>query len=109
MGVNLNRATIIHYAEQKAARAQFVRWANDPNGKPAVCRAGGCSEGFENLSEAVKPVERNITVGSSFWRCFPAKEMTDICVKAIRENPHITHCRNPGCSRCNDAIMGGPE
>lgn len=27
---------------------------------------------------------------------------------AIRADPQITHCGNPDCERCNDALLGGP-
>jgi aminoglycoside N3'-acetyltransferase len=108
MGVDLNNATIIHYAEQVAGRKPFARWANDLRGEASVVSAGGCSDGFNNLSDMLKPIEKVVTVGESYWRCFPANEMVDICSKAIIAAPEITHCHNPNCERCNDAILGGP-
>jgi aminoglycoside 3-N-acetyltransferase len=108
MGVQLYRATIIHFAEQLAGRVPFVRWANDKNDIPSICNTGGCSHGFENFTDVLKPIEKTIVVGNSLWRCFPAKEMVDICVKAMEENQNISHCHNPNCERCNDAILGGP-
>ncbi len=108
MGVPLYSATIVHFAEQLVGRTPFVRWANDENGNPAICSTGGCSHGFENFSLVLKPIEKTIHVGKSIWRCFPAKEMVDICVQAMKEDPNISHCHNPNCERCNDAILGGP-
>lgn len=108
MGVGLDRATIIHYAEQVAGRRPFVRWANNSHGEPDVCCTGSCSEGFENFTEMLVPIERDIMVAASRWRCFPAREMVDICAKAMRGNPMISHCGDPNCARCNDAIAGGP-
>ena len=108
MGVGLNNATIIHYAEQLAGRAPFVRWANNPQGKPAICNTGSCSNGFNRLADSLKETEKNITVGNSLWRCFPARAMVDACVDAIKSNPEVTHCANPHCDRCHDAVLGGP-
>lgn len=108
MGVDLNNATLIHYAEQVAGRNPFIRWANNFQGVVMPVAVGSCSNGFNNFSELLKPIETNITVGKSYWRCFSAKDMLDICVNAIRRNPEITHCQNPNCGRCNDAILGGP-
>jgi len=108
IGVHLHRATIIHYAEQMAGRVPFVRWANNQDGIPSICNTGGCSHGFENFTRLLTPIEKSITVGNSLWRCFPAKEMVDICVKTIQDDPNITRCQNPNCGRCNDAILGGP-
>ena len=108
MGVDLNKATLIHYAEQVSGRALFVRWANNARGEPDYCHTGGCSAGFTNFAETLKPVEKNALVGSSLWKCFPARDMLERCAGAIRKNPAITHCGNPGCERCNDAVAGGP-
>jgi len=108
MGVNLERATIIHYAEQEAGRAPFVRWANDLQGAPMACHVGSCSNGFGKFDEKLRAIEKTVTVGQSLWRCFPAREMVDICACAIRETPEITRCGNPSCERCADAIAGGP-
>jgi aminoglycoside 3-N-acetyltransferase len=108
VGVNLNNATVIHYAEQIAGRKQFIRWANNLKGEPDICRVGSCSNGFNNFAEILKPIEKNIMVGSSYWRCFPAIDIVDICAKAMLEKPEISHCHNPNCERCNDAISGGP-
>lgn len=108
MGVDLDSTTIIHYAEQLAGRKPFIRWANDLNGKTTVVSAGGCSDGFNNLADVLKPIEKVVTVGNSLWRCFPASEMVDICREAINAEAGITHCRNSYCDRCNDAALGGP-
>ena len=108
IGVDLKNATIIHFAEQVAGRIPFVRGANNLKGEPSICNTGGCSNGFNNLSDKLKSIEKNITVGNSYWRCFPTKRMVDISVRAMLETPEITHCSNSNCDRCNDAILGGP-
>jgi len=108
VGVHLDRATIIHYAEQVAGRKPFIRWANNLKGEPSICRVGSCSNGFNNFAEKLKSIEKNVVVGNSYWRCFPAKEMVDICARVMMETPEISHCQDPKCDRCNDAILGGP-
>ncbi len=108
MGVTLDSATIIHYSEQVAGRKPFIRWANNLYGKTSFVSAGGCSDGFNNFSDLLKPIEKVVTVGESIWRYFPAREMVDICKEAIITVPNITHCQSPYCDRCNDAMLGGP-
>ncbi|MGI6705735.1 MAG: AAC(3) family N-acetyltransferase [Clostridia bacterium] len=108
VGVHLDRATIIHYAEQVAGRKPFIRWANNLKGEPSICRVGSCSNGFNNFADRLKPIEKNVMVGKSYWRCFPAKDMVDICAAAMKEIPEISHCEDSNCDRCNDAILGGP-
>lgn len=108
MGVGLCSATAIHYAEQRAGRSPFIRWAKGADGKTVPVRAGGCSDGFERLANYLQSYEKTVTVGNSLWRCFRMRELVDACVQAILENPEITHCKDPACDRCNDAVKGGP-
>jgi len=108
MGVTLTRATIIHFAEQVAGRAPFVRWAKNAQGETEICHIGSCSSGFDRLQKALAGIETRVTVGDSIWRCYPARRMVDICAAAIAADPEITRCDTPNCARCEDAIAGGP-
>jgi aminoglycoside 3-N-acetyltransferase len=108
IGAGLNRMTLIHLAEKRAGRVLFRRWANGPNGRPAMIESGGCSEGFEKFAPALAPVQTARDVGESRWRIFPAKSALNIATHAIRRDPGITHCGDAACNRCNDAVRGGP-
>ncbi|NML21524.1 AAC(3) family N-acetyltransferase [Pseudoflavitalea sp. G-6-1-2] len=108
MGTGLDSATIIHYAEQLAGRQLFIRWAYDNNKQVMPVQTGGCSDGFNNIEKILQPIETKTIVGGSIWRSYDAGEMVKLCVKEIIRHPQITHCDNPDCERCNDAIAGGP-
>lgn len=108
MGVGLEAATIIHYAEQVAGRKPFVRWSYDREGKVIPVSAGSCSEGFEHFRNLLEAYARTVKVGGSEWVCYKATDMVDVCSNAIVNHPDITHCGDSGCSRCNDAVCGGP-
>ncbi len=108
MGVSLESATIIHYAEQKAGRRPFVRWAYDENGNVIPVFTGSCSMGFGKLEPILENYAKRARVGKSIWTCFRARELADVCAAAINKNPEITHCGNPDCERCRDAVAGGP-
>jgi aminoglycoside 3-N-acetyltransferase len=108
MGVGLTRLTLLHLAEVEAGRRPFIRWARGHDGRAVRVRAGECSEGFESLAPALAPVEREVLVGTSRWRAFPAAEVLNLAAQAIRADPSITHCPNPACIECADAIAGGP-
>jgi aminoglycoside 3-N-acetyltransferase len=108
IGVGLNRMTILHLAEVEAGRRPFVRWALGPDGKPMRSRGGMCSSGFANLDEALTPIETKARVGQSTWRVYPARELVATAADAIRSEPSITRCADPGCIECPDAIAGGP-
>jgi aminoglycoside N3'-acetyltransferase len=108
IGVGLDKLTLLHSAEQKAGRTLFQRWANAPDGRPIAVTVGGCSAGFPNLESWVHPVTQTITVGESSWKLLSAREALERAIAAIRANPAITHCGDPTCARCNDAVVGGP-
>ena len=107
MGVGLESMTFIHLAERVAGRNLFRRWANSTDGRPMMVEVGGCG-GFDNFKPIFASLMREIRVGKSVWLAFPARETLEAATKAIRENPNITHCDNPHCGRCNDAVKGGP-
>jgi aminoglycoside N3'-acetyltransferase len=107
-GVGLTAATAIHFAEELSGRRLFRRWGRLAGGRDIEVEEGGCSEGFENLASAVAFLEQRIVVGESLWRIYPFQEFVDAIVAAIRKNPAVTHCGDPACPRCNDAVKGGP-
>ncbi|MGN0728059.1 AAC(3) family N-acetyltransferase [Treponema sp.] len=108
IGVGLDSATIIHYAEQLAGRTPFVRWAYGKDLRVIPVSAGSCSDGFENLAPFVSPIARKTKVAESEWICFKASDLAALCQTQITRTPKITHCPDPTCPRCNDAISGGP-
>jgi aminoglycoside N3'-acetyltransferase len=108
MGVGLTRMTLLHEAERVAGRTLFRRWAPGPDGEPTMATTGGCSEGFDAFEPYLRVLARETRVGASRWRAFPAEATIAAAAAAIRGRPDITHCRNPSCTRCDDAIAGGP-
>lgn len=108
VGVDLTKATPIHLAEELAGRRLFRRWARNADGAVQEVAVGSCSEGFNNLADAVREIETSVTVGQSRWRVYPFGAFIDAVTAAIVQNPQITHCADPNCTRCNDAVRGGP-
>jgi aminoglycoside 3-N-acetyltransferase len=109
IGVDLTKATPIHFAEEKAGRRLFRRWAKLMDGTVHEVAVGSCSEGFNNLAPAVRELEINLMVGQSKWRVYPFRAFIDTVTRMIVRNPEITHCADVNCVRCNDAIKGGPR
>jgi aminoglycoside N3'-acetyltransferase len=108
MGVGLERLTLLHLAEQLAGRTLFRRWARDASGAAMMVEVGSCSEGFGSFAQALSPLARHAEVGASRWQIYDAAEVLSVASAAIRETPSITHCGDPGCDRCHDAVLGGP-
>ena len=108
MGVELDRATVLHLAEQEAGRRMFVRWASGPRARILEVETGGCSDGFNRLAPVLAPLERSVRVGQSLWRAYPLGKLLEVASSAIRADPTLTHCSNDNCVRCDDAMRGGP-
>ncbi len=108
MGTPLERMSLIHYAEQLAGRNLFRRWVLDTDGNCIQVAVGGCSEGFGNLAPMLLSLARETWVGKSLWRAFPTRLTLQVAADAIRNDPHLIHCSDPDCQRCNDAELGGP-
>lgn len=108
MGVGLPEMTLLHLAEQRAGRSPFRRWANGADGEPIEVETGGCSGGFGKLAPALRPLQRECRVDCSRWLIFPASLTLEVVAAAIQADPMITHCGNPTCGRCRDAVLGGP-
>ena len=108
MGVGLDKLTAIHLAEQQAGRLMFRRWAYGRDRQLAELEVGGCSNGFASLEPLLKSLEKVAKVGESVWRAYAAQEVLKAASRAIREEPGLTHCADPQCVRCEDAINGGP-
>ena len=108
MGVGLDRMTLVHLAEQRAGRRLFRCWANDPDGRSIEVEVGSCSDGFGHLEPVLAPLTTEIVVGRSRWRVLPVGDTVEAVARVIRQNPEVTHCDDPQCARCNDAVRGGP-
>ncbi len=109
MGVDLNRLTALHLAEQMSGRKMFIRWARDINGNPIEIECGGCSEGFVNFNAFLYNIDKKIIVGKSLWRLFAINDLLKKAARIIQIKPEITRCNDNKCIRCPDAIAGGPE
>ena len=108
IGVGLDSATAIHYAEQRAGRKPFIRWARGAAGQSVPVRTGGCSRGFEKLSGVLEPYEKRAYVYQSLFRCYRIRDLVDACEEVFRKDPYAARCKDPGCRCCRDAALGGP-
>jgi aminoglycoside 3-N-acetyltransferase len=108
-GVDLNRMTALHLAEQRAGRRLFRRWARDQDRQIRMVEVGSCSEGFPRLEPVLGPLAQTVIVGASRWRAYPAQQVLAAATAAIAADQGITRCPDAGCLLCRDAIAGGPS
>lgn len=107
-GVGIEKMTLLHLAEKVAGRTLFRRWANDAHGQPIAVEVGSCSDGFSRLELHFQADVISTVVGQSKWKVSSSHQVLYEATLAIRADPNVTHCGDPTCDRCNDAVAGGP-
>jgi aminoglycoside 3-N-acetyltransferase len=107
LGTDLTSVTALHYAEQLAGLSMLIRWALLSDGSVQECVVSGCSLGFENLSDLLRPIESTYLCGTSKWRIFDAEELVLSATKIFLEAPKIGTCDIHGCVRCETRNLLG--
>lgn len=106
IGVKATSLTPIHYAEQRAGKRLFRRWALTKNRGVVETCIGSCSNGFEHLNPALERIQARTNVGASLWTRYPLEALLEVCTLAITTAPSITQCSKT-CVRCQDMVLGG--
>ena len=101
LGVDQTVNTTIHYAEQRAGRKQFTRWALTRGGVEECPNFPGCSDGFEAIAPYLEIFTRRALVGSGRVQAIPMKDLVERVSQYIREDPLGLLCSRPDCERCN--------
>lgn len=99
-GVDHTKNAALHYAEARAGRKQFVRWALTPEGIVACPAWPGCSDGFNALAPRIAGLARTARVGAALLQRFPLADLIPAVVALLAEDPAALLCDRPGCERC---------
>jgi aminoglycoside 3-N-acetyltransferase len=103
LGVDHTVNTSIHYAEKRAGRRQFVRWAWTGNRIIECPGFPGCSDGFDAIRSDVERVTRRTPVGNSFIEAIPLQALLQAVEARIKKDPLALLCQRERCERC-DAV-----
>ncbi len=100
LGVDHTVNSSIHYAEKRAGRHQFVRWAI--TGQRIVTCPGfpGCSDGFEAIRPDLKDISRRVPVGEGFIEAIPLQFLFQAVETWIKKDPLALLCQRDECERC---------
>ncbi len=101
LGVSHTVNTSIHYAEYRAGRKQFVRWALTPAGVAECVAYPGCSDGFEAIAPRVAANARITNIGGARVQRLPLRALLYAAEEMIRADPAALLCGRPGCQRCS--------
>lgn len=99
-GVDHTSNVSLHYAEMKAGRRQFVRWALTASGVVECPGFPGCSAGFQEVASRLEGVIRTVQLGEVRIEVIPLRDMINIAVGWIHEDPRALLCTRKGCPHC---------
>ncbi|MBL8057181.1 MAG: AAC(3) family N-acetyltransferase [Anaerolineales bacterium] len=100
LGVDHTRNAALHYAEYRAGRKQFVRWALTPDGVRACPGWPGCAEGFNAIAAHVPALTRTTRVGGALLQRLPLAGLLTAAEALLRRDPLALLCGRPDCARC---------
>jgi aminoglycoside 3-N-acetyltransferase len=100
LGVDHTANVSLHYAELKAGRRPFVRWALTPAGVVECPHFPGCSTGFEAIASRLESVNRTAQLGELAIEVIPLRDMINIATGWIHEDPRALLCDREGCPSC---------
>ncbi len=107
IGVDQTANVALHYAEARAGRKQFVRWALTPTGIVECLACPGCADGFNGMAPYARPLHRIGHIGAARVERLPLAELVEAAVALLRRDPVALLCSRPGCERCEDVRAYG--
>lgn len=100
LGVDHRVNSSLHYAEQKAGRPQFVRWALTQEGIVECPGWPGCPDGFNAIRTRLGGIAGQVRLGPATLETVPLRDLVNVAVGWIREDPLALLCDRPSCPRC---------
>ncbi len=100
MGCDQRANVSLHLAEQLAGRKTFVRWALTAAGVVECHDLPGCSDGFELVRGRLAAIARTTTLKAVVLEAIPLRDLLNLVVGWIHEDPRALLCDRTGCPHC---------
>ena len=100
MGCDQRANVSLHWAEQLAGRKGFVRWALTASGVVECENMPGCAQGFERVRGRLGAITRRTTLNAIVLEAIPVRDLLNMTVGWIREDPRALLCDRTGCPHC---------
>ena len=100
LGVDHTANTSIHYAEQRAGRRRFIRWALTSQGIVECPAWPGCSFGFNAITPWLESYTRKIILGNALIQLIPLSMLVRTTERIIAADPNALLCELEDCERC---------
>ena len=100
LGADQTANFAVHFAEARAGRKQFVRWALTPRGVVECLGCPGCPDGFNALTPIVRSFSQVVQIGTARVERLPLNELLRTVETLIRHDPMALLCSRTACERC---------
>lgn len=100
LGVGHSVNTAIHYAEYRAGRKQFIRWALTPRGVVECVAWPGDSAGFDAIIPHLRDSMRSTQIGQAHVQRVPLRDLLRVAEGLVRADSTALLCQLSGCERC---------
>ncbi len=100
LGADHTANLALHYAEARAGRKQFVRWALTPKGAVECPACPGCPDGFNAIVPHLRGLSRVTQIGTARVERIPLAGLVQVAADLLRRDPAALLCSRPGCQRC---------
>ena len=97
----------LHYAEFRAGRKQFIRWALTSDGVVECFGWPGCSRGFDAISGSLRNLARIRQIGAACVQRLPLLAVLKTAEDLIRADPEALLCADSACAYCNAVRAAG--
>lgn len=101
LGVNHTANVALHYAEYRAGRKQFIRWALTAEGVLECVGWPGCARGFDAIASHLRNVTQMRQIGAACVQRLPLAEVLKTAEDLIRADPTVLLCADETCAYCN--------
>jgi aminoglycoside 3-N-acetyltransferase len=100
LGTDQRANVSLHYGERAAGRRQFTRWALTPEAVVVCPDCPGCSEGFGAIASRLDGIVRRQRLGRATAELIPLRDLINITVGWVRQDPRALLCDRPECVYC---------
>jgi aminoglycoside 3-N-acetyltransferase len=101
LGADHTADIALHYAEYRAGRKQFVRWALTTEGVVECVGWPGCSRGFEAIAGRLGTIAQVKQIGAASVQRLPLSDVLKTAEDLLRADPTALLCSDPSCACCN--------
>ena len=109
LGLTHTADVAIHYAEYRANRKQFIRWALTAGGVVECVGFPGCSQGFDAVATRLRAATQISQIGDACAQRILLKDLLQAAADMLQADPLALLCHDPACPWCSAVRAANPS